>query len=157
MAPGSCQSSHHGVQASAMETSERLPAASATEATASTIGSSYDSSWAAARIAPSREYLFADAQPAINVPMIPTPMTASTRTTLASTVAPTTVGDSGMTASATRYGMSATKGARRNARRSARAGVMSSFCTNFTPSATSWAHRGSHRHTSARAGPACAP
>ncbi len=51
---------------------------------------------------PRREYLLAEAQPAMRVPMIPTPMTASTSTTLASTRAPTTVGESGMTASATR-------------------------------------------------------
>ena len=84
--------------------------------------------------------MLAEAHPAISVPMMPTPMTASTSTTLASTSAPTTRGDSGMTASATRYGMSATNGASRKAQRSARAGVMSSFWTNFTPSATSCAH-----------------
>ena len=38
--PGNCVSSHHGDQASAMPTSDRVPAAIATLAAASTIGSS---------------------------------------------------------------------------------------------------------------------
>ena len=39
-APGSCQSSHHGSHASTMPGSDRVPAAIATEAAASTNGSS---------------------------------------------------------------------------------------------------------------------
>ena len=46
-----------------------VPACTTTPTTASTSGSSYAMSCAAARSAPSSAYLFALAQPAINTPM----------------------------------------------------------------------------------------
>ena len=62
-----------------MPGSESVPAAIATEAAVSSIGSSYASSWAAVRRPPRRENLLADAQPAISEPSTPTPITASTK------------------------------------------------------------------------------
>src|ERR671932_1771589 len=138
-AAGACQISHHGRHASAMPTSDRVPAAMATLLAASTSGSSYASSCAAERIAPSRAYLFALAQPAIRVPRTPTALAASTNSRPASRSAATADGDSGSAAIATRYGTSATAGASRKTGRSAAAGTISSFCTNLTPSAISWA------------------
>src|SRR5215212_5499921 len=140
-AAGACQITHQGRQASAMPTSERVPAAMATLLAASTRGSSYASSCAAARIAPSRAYLFALAQPAIRVPSTPTALTARTNSSPASRSAPTRDGDSGSAAIATRYGTSATAGASRKTGRSAAAGTISSFWANLTPSASSCAQR----------------
>ena len=121
---------------------DRVPAAIATDAAASTNGSSYPSSCAAARNPPSSEYLFALDQAAISTATTPTPTTASTTNSPTSSGCPTSVsrGPSGMNSRATRYGSRATSGATRNTGRSAARGVTSSFCTNFTPSASSCAH-----------------
>ena len=62
-------------------------------------------------MAPSRAYLFALDQPAISVPSTPTALAASTNSSPASRSAPTHVADSGIAASATMYGTSATAGA----------------------------------------------
>ena len=70
---GSCHSSHHGCQASTMPVRDSVPAAIATLAAASTNGSSYASSWAAARRPPSSEYLLADAHAAMSTATTPTP------------------------------------------------------------------------------------
>src|SRR5665647_647923 len=88
---------------------------------------------------PSRAYLLALDQPDINAPSMPTALAASTNSTPAPTSAATTVGERGMTASATRYGTRATAGASLNTQRSAASGTMSSFWTNLAPSATSCA------------------
>jgi hypothetical protein len=60
-----------------MPTSDSVPAAIATEAAASTSGSSYASSWAAPRRPPIREYLLADAHAPISMPTTPIPVIAS--------------------------------------------------------------------------------
>src|SRR4051812_21688408 len=138
-AAGACQSSHQGRQASPMPTSESVPAAMAALLAASTSGSSYASSCAADRIAPSRAYLFALDQPAMRVPSTPTALAASTKSSPASRSAPTRRGDSGSAVIATRYGRSATAGASRKTGASAAAGTISSFCANLTPSASSCA------------------
>src|SRR6478752_4259090 len=111
--PGSCQSNHHGVQAAAMAASEMLPAPIAVDTAASTKGSSYASSWAATRRPPSSENLLALDHPAISEPTTPMLMTASAKKRLGSIQVAAPSGDSGMTASTTRYGMSATAGASR--------------------------------------------
>ena len=88
-APTICQGSHHQWKALRMPGSETVPAAIATEAAASSIGSSYARSWAAVRRPPRRENLLAEAQPAISEPSTPTPITASTKKMPASTTWPT--------------------------------------------------------------------
>ena len=140
-APTICQGSHHHSKASRMPGSETVPAAMATEAAVSSIGSSYARSWAAVRRPPRRENLLAEAQPAMSEPRTPTPITASTKKMPASTTWPTapSPGPIGMARRTRRYGRRATAGASWKIRRSAPAGTMSSFCANFTPSATSWA------------------
>src|SRR5690606_39542998 len=57
--PMACHGSHHHCHASTMPGSDSVPAAIATEEAASTSGSSYATSWAAARMPPSSEYLLA--------------------------------------------------------------------------------------------------
>src|SRR3954454_23424348 len=137
--PTTCQASHHGCHASTMPLNDSVPAAIATDAAASTNGSSYDISWAATRIPPSRLNLFALAQPPIRVPTTPTPITASAKNSPTSRSSPTRPGPSGITSRTTRYGSSATAGASLKTVRSAAVGTTSSFCTNFTPSAMSCA------------------
>src|SRR5437763_7574085 len=138
---GSCHSSHHGRQAATMPGRERVPAAIATDAAASTTGSSYPSSCAAARGPPSSEYLLALDHAAMRTATTPTPTTARTANSPTSNGCPTSrsAGPSGMNSNATRYGSNATIGATRNTGRSAASGVRSSFWTNLTPSAMSWA------------------
>src|SRR3954447_10224134 len=101
-AAGACHSNHHGRHASAIPTSDSVPAAIATLLAASTSGSSYASNCAAERMAPSSAYLFALAQPAISVPRTPTALAASTNSSPASRSAPTRDGDSGIAVNATR-------------------------------------------------------
>ncbi len=137
--PGSCHSSHHGVQESAITARETEPAAIAAEAAASTNGSSYDISCAATRRPPSSENLLALDQPAISEPSTPTLISASTKNRLGSMIEAAWSGATGITTRTTRYGISATAGASRKTVRSAAAGMTSSFWTNFTPSATSCA------------------
>src|SRR4051794_7149486 len=67
-----CHGSHHQVQDDAMPDRERVPAAIAALEAASTRGSSYAISCAAARTPPMRAYLLALDQPAISTPMMPT-------------------------------------------------------------------------------------
>ena len=83
----------------------------------------------------------ADAQPAISEPSTPTPITARTKNSPASTVCPdeAVAGRPGSRSAPGGTGSRATAGASWKTRRSAPAGTMSSFCANFTPSATSWA------------------
>src|SRR5919198_677194 len=123
-APIACQGSHHHRHASTMPGSDSVPAAIAADEAANTMGSSYDSSWAATRMPPSRLYLFALAQPAMIAPSTATPIIASAkkspRSRLRATWSP---GPIGTTTRTTRYGTSATAGASANTHRSAAAGA----------------------------------
>src|SRR6266511_110435 len=76
---GSCQSSHQGCQALTMPGRDNVPAAMATLAAASTNGSSYASSCAAARRPPRSAYLLAEAHAAMSTATTPTPTIARTK------------------------------------------------------------------------------
>ena len=122
-----------------MPTSESVPACITIAAAASTSGSSYAISCAAARSAPIRENLFADDQPAISTPITETDDIAITKKMPTSRLSANNVGLNGSTTRMMMYGIMATAGASENTPRSAASGTTSSFCTNFTPSATSCA------------------
>ena len=78
-APSGCVSTYqYRCCASAMPTSDSVPACITTATAASTIGSSYAISWAAARRAPISENLFALAHPAIRMPITLTEVMART-------------------------------------------------------------------------------
>src|SRR5918996_247146 len=124
--------------------SDIVPASMAMATAARISGSSYAISCAAARSAPIRENLLAEAHPAISTPITPTAEMASTKnnptSSLAATMSTPNAGPNGRTTRVTITGTTTTAGARENTHRSAALGTMSSFWMNFTPSAISWAH-----------------
>src|SRR3954449_5306126 len=119
-----CHGSHHQVHDDAMPDRERVPAAIAALDAASTNGSSYAISCAAARTPPISAYLLALDQPAMSTPMMPTLTKASaTNRPMSRLVAlPQLPGPTGITTRTSRYGRSATNGASSNTRRSAALG-----------------------------------
>src|ERR671934_2985546 len=87
------------------------PACITIDDAASTSGSSYAISCAAARSAPISENLLAEAQPAMSVPITPTELMASTKKMPTSRFSANTVGENGITTIVTMYGTSTTPGA----------------------------------------------
>jgi hypothetical protein len=118
---------------------DRVPACITIEAAASTSGSSYAMSCAAARSAPINENLFAEDQPAMSTPITVTEVIDITKKIPTSRLRMKIWFEKGITTNSAMYGTSATAGASENTHRSAAAGMMSSFWMNFTPSAISCA------------------
>ncbi len=114
-----------------------VPAWMTTPITARTRGSSYATSWPAALRPPISEYLLADAQPAMRMPITDMEETARARKMPVSMSMNQRSGPAGMTSTNRNVEISTTNGASLNTTRSAAAGIRSSFWRNFPTSARS--------------------
>src|SRR5690625_4367844 len=113
----------------------RLPAAISTPTRVKPNAISYDTTCAAVRIAPSREYLELGDQPAIRIPYTPREVMASTYSKPTFMSASTQPSLNGMTAQTAKAGTSASNGARMNKVLLAAQGIVIPSLTSLPASA----------------------